>query len=502
MNIVDLLISTANRLPNQPAIKFQNQLITYEELIKDVLRLADGLNRKGFRRNTNIGLMMQNSPEYIISYYAILSIGATVVPINPLFKANEVTFILHNSDSVGILTDGLGISTVLEIQNEVKTLEKVVCFEKNINLKKVIKGHDLLQSGADFLPVRCNPDDTAHIIYTSGTTGRPKGVMITHANLNWLSITEAAILQVSSNDRVLCTLPLFHVYGNLQCMLAPFVQGATVQIIERFHADDVLETIVNEKITMYFGVPTMYTMLVQSPIISDLNFSTLRICASGGASISTEVIKKVKDLMKVDILEGYGQTESTAQITTNPYKGKQKIGSVGLPIPGVEVKIMNDDRVEVIQGEVGELVFRGPNAMKGYYNNTTETNEVIQDGWVYTGDFAYQDEEGYLYIVDRKKDLIIRGGYNVYPREIEEVLYKHDGIVECAVLGLEDQRLGEEVAAFIVCKYALNENDIKDHCQKYLVHYKIPRIIRFIDSLPKSSIGKILKRELTGININ
>ena len=347
---------------------------------------------------------------------------------------------------------------------------------------------------SDFHPIQRHPNDTAHIIYTSGTTGRPKGVMITHANLNWLSITESSMLRVTPRDRVLCTLPLYHVDGNLQCMLTPFVHGATVYLKERFNTNDVLETINKEKITMYFGVPTMFTMLVQSPIVQALDFAILRVCGSGGASIATEIIKKVKEVMKVDILEGYGQTESTAQITMNPYQGKQKIGSAGYPSPGVEVKIVNAENKEVNQGEVGRCCLEEPNVMKGYYNKPAETKEIFQDRWVVTGDLAYQDEEGYLFIVDRKKDLIIRGGYNVYPREIEEVLYQHTNIVECAVIGIHDDLLGEEIVAYIVCKGDFNEHELKEHCKKFLVHYKVPRIFSCVESLPKSTIGKNIKK--------
>jgi long-chain acyl-CoA synthetase len=496
MNIVDLLFLSADRLPSHPAIIFKEQTITYAELKNEIVRVAFGLREKGFKENTNVGLMMQNSPEYIISYYALLTIGATVIPINPLFKANEVAYILNNSESVGILTDELAVTTVLAVRNEVRTLKTIVCRGAKNNLEDVLEWQTYSSPEGIFHPAHRHPNDTAHIIYTSGTTGKPKGVMITHANLNWLSITESSMLRVTPSDRVLCTLPLYHVYGNLQCMLTPFVHGATVYLKERFNTNDVLHTIDKEKITMYFGVPTMFTMLVQSPIVQELDFTSLRVCGSGGASIATEIIKKVKELMKVDILEGYGQTESTAQITMNPYQGKQKIGSAGLPIPGVEVKIVDAKNLEVIQGEVGEVLFRGPNVMKGYYNKPEETKEIFQNHWIVTGDLAYQDEEGYLYIVDRKKDLIIRGGYNVYPREIEEVLYQHTNVVECAVLGMQDDRLGEEIVAYVVSQDELNEQELREHCKKFLVHYKVPRIFYSVESLPKSTIGKILKREL------
>lgn len=301
MNIVDLLISSAKRLPSKPAILHKEVSITYAELKEKVLSLANGLSKKGFHENTNIALMMQNGPEYIISYYAILSIGATVVPINPFFKASEVSYILENSEATGILTDELGIRTVLAVRKQIKALKYVVG-NTNENIEGVLSWQSLCLVDEDYIPLQRHPDDTAHIIYTSGTTGSPKGVMITHANLNWLSISEGSILHVSPKDRVLCTLPLYHVYGNLQCMLTPFVQGATVYILEQFNANETLMAIAKEKITMYFGVPTMYNMFVQSSIIRDLDFSHLRICGSGGASIAVETIRKIKEVMKVDIL--------------------------------------------------------------------------------------------------------------------------------------------------------------------------------------------------------
>ena len=509
MNVCNWLISTAERMPHKTAILFEDDSYTYKELKFNVLSLAKELRRQGFKEKMNIGLMMHNSPDYIISYFAILSIGATAVPINPLFKENEVVYILRNSNAIGILTDNKSINTIININKEVEALNNIVCSKlvEQTNDKKVkflLNANDDNDNEENDLNsiYKSDMDDVAHIIFTSGTTGNPKGVMITHANLNWLSITEASILNVSSKDKVLCTLPLYHVYGNLQCMLSPFVNGATVIIKERFVAKEVLETIEKERITMFFGVPTMFAMLVQSPLIEVLDFSSLRVCGSGGASIATEIIKKIKQLMNIDILEGYGLTEGTAQVTMNPYNGIKKIGSVGLPIPGVELKITDENNNEVDIGVIGELQFRGPIVMKGYYNNSRATEEIIKENWLSTGDLAYKDKDGYIFIVDRKKDLIIRGGYNIYPREVEEILYQHPNIVECAVIGIPNELYGEEIVAYIVCRNDFNEKEIIEHCKKYLVHYKIPRIFKCTEELPKSAIGKILKRNLKEINFS
>ncbi|OLO26623.1 hypothetical protein BTR23_22645 [Alkalihalophilus pseudofirmus] len=495
MNIVNHLLASSLRTPDKIAVVYKDQTITYKELKERILCTAYGLREYGLKENTNIALTMQNGPDYIVAYYALLSLGATIIPINPLFKVDEMTYILNNSDAEAVICDDTAIETITIAKKGLKKITKIICTNDN-HQSDIIKWADICSFKQQLQPVQCNFDDTAHIIYTSGTTGRPKGAMITHGNLNWMTITNATVLEVKPYDRFLCVLPLFHVYAKIQCMMVPFVQGATTYIEERFTPNQVLESIEKNKITIFFGVPTMFNILIHSEKIKLHDFGSLRICGSGGASIATEVINKVKQEMGVNILEGYGQTESTTKIAVNPYRGTQKIGSVGLALPGVEVKIVNSSGDEVVQGAVGEIVFRGPNVMKGYYNNPEETIKTIRNNWVFTGDIGYVDEDDYIYIIDRKKDMIIRGGYNVYPREIEEVIYKYPGIVECAVIGKVDPIYGEEIVAYIVSDRDVSKQELVSYCKQFLAHYKIPRIIQRVDNLPKSSTGKILKTEI------
>jgi len=302
--------------------------------------------------------------------------------------------------------------------------------------------------------------------------------------------------EVIHEDRVLVVLPLFHAYAKLQGLLQCVLKGSTIYLEERFIPEVILQKIADYKITIYLGVPTMYTMFLSLPKIHELDFSNLRLAGCGGASLPMEIMERVNKAMGVELGEGYGQTESTVMISCFPPNSEKQYGSVGLPLPGIDLKIVEPSGREVPLGEVGEIIFRGPNTMKGYYKKEEETNDTIKDGWVYTGDLGRQDERGFLYIVDRKKDMIIRGGYNVYPREIEEVLYTHPDIVECAVIGESDPVFGEEVAAYIVTKESRSPEEIVTFCKQHLVHYKVPRKIYFLSELPKTATGKILKTPL------
>jgi long-chain acyl-CoA synthetase len=468
-------------------------MITYEELAAQVREKAVGLRKYGVRNGSHVGLMMANKPEYVIAYFSLLSLGATVVPINPTFKENEISYILNDSESTALIVDEVGLSEVKEAVPGLSSVKTIFSLPKDDSF---VWWAEVKGEVEDFFLVDKEHDDHAQIIYTSGTTGKPKGALITHGNLEWMSRTSAEVLELSREDRVLLVLPLFHAYAKLQGLLQCVLKGCTIYLEERFIPDMILQKLSDHQITIFLGVPTMYTMFVNSPKIKDLDFSSLRIAGSGGASLPLEIIDKVKAEMGVEIGEGYGQTESTVMISCNPSDIKKKHGSVGVPLPGIDLKVVDPSGREVPVGEVGEIIFKGPNAMKGYYKKEVETNETIKEGWLYTGDLGRQDEEGYLYIVDRKKDMIIRGGYNVYPREVEEVLYTHPDIVECAVIGESDPVFGEEVAAYVVTKVSRTPEDIISFCKLQLAHYKVPRKIYFLPELPKTTTGKILKTPL------
>jgi long-chain acyl-CoA synthetase len=492
MNVIELLMSTTQRKPEKVALVFKGEKYTYQQLQEQIFRVAYGLKQLGITDNKNVGLMMTNRPEYVITYFAILAVGASVVPINPLFKEQEVTYILNDSEAEFLFIDELALKTVERLTTVLpKELKIISCAKRQ--MEKYIPWISMLTSQAIEQPVQRKITDIAQINYTSGTTGHPKGAMITHSNLNWMAIACGSNFDVWPTDRVLCALPLFHAYAKLQCLLSPVTQGATIYLEERFETASVLKSMEENQITVYFGVPTMYTMFVHFPEISAYNLEHLRACFSGGASIPVEIIEKVKETMGVEICEGYGLTESTVGLTCNPVRGMKKIGSVGIPMAGVDLKIVDSEGIDVDLKQIGEIIFNGPNAMKGYYKKPEETENAIKNGWVYTGDLGYQDEEGYIYIVDRKKDMIIRGGYNVYPREIEEVIYTHKNVVECAVIGRPDPLYGERIVAYIVTNDNNNQEEFIRYCKERLVHYKIPDVICFIDELPKSGTGKILK---------
>jgi long-chain acyl-CoA synthetase len=493
MNISQILLNTAEQYPNHPAIVFRDQTIYYKELEELVKEKAVGLQKYGLKDGVHVGLMMANKPQYAIAYFALLSLGATVVPINPLFKQNEISYILNDSEARALIVDEIGLEEVKKAQGSLSTVKLIFSLPFT---ESYIPWTDVKGNTEDFFLEHKSQEDNAQIIYTSGTTGKPKGAVITHGNLEWMTEKCTHLTELTHQDRVLVVLPLFHAYAKLQGLLQCILKGATIYLEERFIPDLILQKLADHSITVFLGVPTMYTMFVHSPKLKELTISHLRLAGCGGATLPIEIIEKVKETMGVEIGEGYGQTESTVMISCFPPNSVKIHGSVGLPLPGLELKIIDPNGREVPSGEVGEIIFKGPNAMKGYYKKDEETQNTIRDGWVYTGDLGKRDEKGYLYIIDRKKDMIIRGGYNVYPREIEEVLYSHPDIVECAVVGESDPVFGEEVAAYIVMRNHTEADDIKTYCKEHLAPYKIPRKIYFLTELPKTATGKILKTPL------
>ncbi|OLO36360.1 hypothetical protein BTR23_15940 [Alkalihalophilus pseudofirmus] len=491
MNVVDILVQTAERLPEKTAMVFKDQKISYGQVKDLVFKAANGLRASGIGENMHVGLMMTNRPEYVISYFAILAVGAAVVPINPMFKERELVYALNDSESTALIYESHFSNVVINAKEGFITTRTLIAFSGETTPN--CQWNELLDHQPLDSIIQRKAEDTAQIIYTSGTTGRPKGAMITHGNVLWMTKTVTDIQETSEKDKVVVVLPLFHAYAKLICLLCPFYKGATSYIEERFIPDAMLELIDREKITFFPGVPTMFTMFVHSPKLKEYNYSSLRIFGSGGASIPVEIIERIKKEIGVEILEGYGQTESTVMITCQPLHGEKVVGSVGIPVPGLELRLVTADDQDVPIGEVGEIIFRGPNAMKGYYNKPDATAETIRDGWVYTGDLGYQDDSGNLFIVDRKKDMIIRGGYNVYPREIEEVLYAHPNIVECAVIGESNDIFGEEIVAYVVTKGEVEEDELSTYCKQNIANYKVPRVFKFIDELPKTTTGKISK---------
>lgn len=494
--------------PEKTAYIFQGLSTSYGELEQYVNRFANCLKQLGVNKGDHVALLLGNSPQYIISLYGSLKAGATVIPINPIYTAKEIEYILNNGDvKLVIALDQL--IPLLEKMHE--HLPKITHFiacptsqqELDIDQFPSLKGkleaftNMIGEGNSHFEEPTLFDDDVAVILYTSGTTGKPKGAMLTHRNLYSNAMDTGLYLQMSHQDKIIATLPMFHVFCLTVALNAPLMTGATVIIVPRFSPSDIFQVVRDYEATIFAGVPTMYNFLLQYEDGKASDLQSLRLCVSGGASMPVALLHDFEKIFNVIISEGYGLSEASPVTCFNPLDRPRKPGSIGTSIINVENKVVNELGEELPPGEVGELIVRGPNVMKGYYKMQEETAHTLRDGWLYTGDLAKMDEEGYFYIVDRKKDLIIVGGYNVYPREVEEVLYNHPDVVEAAVVGVPDTEFGEVVKSFVVKKNPdLTEEQLIDYCKEHLAKYKIPSSIQFLDELPKNTTGKILRRAL------
>ncbi len=491
-NLAGILTETAAKQADQPAFKLDDFELTYHQLDCAASRIANLLEDKGLEPGDRVGLMLPNVPYFPSIYYGILRAGGVVVPMNVLLKEREVAYYLGDSGAKLLFAWG-GFAEAAEAGAADAGAEAILVnpgeFEPLVG--SYSDEHDDLDRAAD---------DTAVILYTSGTTGQPKGAELTHANLHRnCSMTSTTLGEFTHEDVLLGALPLFHSFGQTCTMNSAVANGATVTMLPRFDPDKALEIIERDGVTVFQGVPTMYNAILHAGSADEADASTLRLCMSGGAAIPVELIRGFEEKFGCMILEGYGLSETSPVASFNHPDKERKPGSIGTPIDGVEMQIWDDEGNEVPQGEVGEIVIRGHNVMKSYWGRPDATGDAIsQDGWFRTGDVARVDEDGYFFIVDRKKDLIIRGGYNVYPREVEEVLYEHPAIQEAAVIGVPHDALGEEVGAAVVLKEgeSLDAEGVKAYVKEQVAAYKYPRRVWFVDELPKGPTGKILKREI------
>ncbi len=499
MLLSQIIEDASDRHRSKEAVVFQDEVLTYREFDEKVTRLANGLMELGAAPGKRVGLFLPNSADFLVSYFAVMKTGGTMVPMNPLFKGAEIRYILNDSQAILLITNDYFLRTVLEVREELPTLRKIIVVGE-AGGPDLVNYHELIRCAS---PRRRKPEITeesvASCLYTSGTTGFPKGAMLTHGNLTFDAAATARALRVGESERYMCVLPMFHSFAEIVCMVMPVLTAATVVIVERFMPDTVLKVIQDRRVTVFSGVPSMYSALLnhtRDPRAFDLG--SLRLCLSGGAALPVEVMKRFEEFFKVSILEGYGPTEASPVTSVNPVDGPRKAGSVGLPIPEVAVKIFDDQDREVPTGELGEVVIRGKNIMKGYLNKPEASAEALRNGWLHTGDLGKMDKDGYIYLVDRIKDMIIVGGLNVYPREVEEVVYQHPKVAEAAVIGIKDGLRGETVKAFVVPKpgQTLEPKEIIHLCKEHLANYKCPREVEVMESLPKNAAGKILKRVL------
>ena len=452
--------------------------------------IAGLLEAHGVSAGDRVGIMLPNVPHFAVCYYGVLRAGAVVVPMNVLLKRREVAFYLKDSgakllfawhgfaeDAQSGATDA-GTDCMLVTPGE---------FEHAVGAANPIT------EVAD-----TDDADTAVILYTSGTTGTPKGAELTHANLARNAEVASALFGMGADAVTLGALPLFHSFGQTCGMNATTMAGGTLTLIPRFDPAKALEIIERDHVNIFQGVPTMYGAILHLPDRERYDTSSLEVCASGGSAMPVELLRGFEQAFGCKVLEGYGLSETSPVASFNHPDRERKPGSIGTPISGVEMKVVDEQGDEVPQGEVGEIVIRGHNVMKGYWNRPDATAETIRDGWFHSGDMATVDKDGYFFIVDRKKDMIIRGGYNVYPREIEEVLYEHPAVREAAVIGVPDDEYGEEVGAAVTLKAgaSISADELRDFVKGQVAAYKYPRYIWFLDDLPKGPTGKILKREI------
>jgi long-chain acyl-CoA synthetase len=434
--------------------------------------------------------MLPNVPEFAILYYGVLRAGAVVVPMNPLLKEREVAYYLGDAEARLIFASKVCADAAQAGAEQADA----ACLIANGELTERLSG----TAPAHVLVDRIGAD-TAVLLYTSGTTGLPKGAELTHANLATnVEVFRTDLAKVGEHDVIFGGLPLFHSFGQTCGLNAAVSAGACLTLVPRFVASTVLEVLERDCVTIFEGVPTMYVGLLGDPNRSKHDLSTLRLCVSGGAALPVEVLRGFEEAFGCMILEGYGLSETSPVASFNHPDKVRKAGSIGTPIRGVEMRLVDEHGADVPPGEVGEIAIRGHNVMNGYWRRPEATAEAIPDGWFRSGDLARQDDDGYFFIVDRRKDLIIRGGYNVYPREIEEVLYEHPAVAEAAVVGVPDRALGEEVGAAVVLKpgETVTAQDIQEYVKGQVAAYKYPRRVWLLEALPKGPTGKVLKREI------
>ncbi|HLI05831.1 MAG TPA: long-chain fatty acid--CoA ligase [Ktedonobacteraceae bacterium] len=518
-SLYDLSISNCRRFGTYKMLIYEDQQkqevreYTNVEVAREAVQLAAGLRVLGVQPGDRVIVMMVNSPQVIIAYQAIARVGAVIIPIMPLLKAPEVRYIAQNSGAKAVVTSSILLPLLGATLADVPTMQHIISTgladapaRENSAAYTVHRYEDVQARGAEYadhyledLPdITPALDDTAVTIYTSGTTGNPKGVMLTHRNLIANAMGgagEAEALAPRSEEVQLAVLPLAHSFGLLVSNVA-YLSGATIVMHPRFDTSAVLSAIERYRITGFAGVPAMFVALLHSPDADKYDTSSLEYCVSGSAPLPVAILQGFEQKFGCRILEGYGLTEASAALTGHTREMEVRPGSVGKPLAGVEIQIVDEDDQQVPVGEVGEVIARGPNVMQGYYNMPEETRSALRNGWLHTGDMGRFDEEGYLYIVERKKDLIIRGGFNIYPRDVEEVLNCHPTVIESAVIGIPSPRMGEEVKAFVVAREPVDAEELKAFCRESLANYKTPSEIEFVDTLPRNAVGKIDKKEL------
>jgi long-chain acyl-CoA synthetase len=522
-----LLDETAAKHPASPCTNFFGRRLTYQQIKELSDRFAASIRSLGIRKGDRVVLLLPNSPQFLVAYYGLLKAGAVIVPLNPLSAERELEFYLTDSGAEVAITIPLFLNKVASVTGKTP-LKHIVCsrladflpFPLNLvqgfrerrlmprlDGPALVNFKELLKQAVrpDWHPEPVQPDEMAVLIYSGGTTGVAKGIMLSHFNLVANAHQIIAWGHLTDEQGVLAVLPLFHGFGMSVTMNAAVLTGGEIILVPRFNAKQIAKTIHKYKPSFFIGVPTMFVQLSNLPDIHRYDFSSLRGVFVGAAPLTRAIKEEFEASLKAAgktggrMIEGYGLTEAVTAIMANPYQGMHKVGSIGIPFSDVDVKIISlDDGHDLAPGELGEIVLRSPTVMLGYYKNAEETQKTIVDGWLYTGDIGYVDEDGYFYITDRKKDLIIVGGFNVFPREIDELIYQHSKVKEGITIGIPDPRKGERIKVYIVLKKdeTATPEEFIAYFKERLTPYKVPSEVEFRTELPKSMIGKILRRAL------
>jgi len=504
--LADLVAGVAQSTPDKAAILFEDIQISYGALHALIESAADALTSRGVGKGDRVAVLLPNIPHFVVAYYAVLRVGAVVVPVNVLYKAGEIAYILRDSGaSTAIVFESLYAQFAEALddlrQHDVKNVIVVAADEVPAGTITWSLATSTIEGAAPArTPVEIVPDDVAVICYTSGTTGKAKGAMLSHHNFlaNAAQVARVEGLRVESSDTVLLVLPLFHIFAMNVGMNMTLRVGGTIDLMVRFEPVAVLEEIQRHKASVFLGAPPMFVSFVNLPDLTSYDVSSLRLINSGAAALPVAVLEKFKMLTGKDIVEGYGLTETAPVSHSNAAGGAIKPGTIGLPIPGVEARIVDAKDEDVPDGQEGEIVLRGENVMIGYWNKPRETAEALHGGWFHTGDIAAKDADGYYTIVDRKKDMINAGGFKIWPREVEEVLYRHPAVAEAAVIPSFDPYAGERPIAYIVLKdgVAATQEELIAFVKARLASYKAPTYVEFRTDLPKNLTGKVMRRLL------
>ena len=498
MAVSDIVRVGAEKRPDETAILFHDRPTSYADLEEWTRRVAGGLYDLDVRKWDQVALLLGNVPEFVYGLHGIMRLGAVAVPLNPMLTPEELGYVLADSEARAVIVEIDELPKVLAVRDRLASLDHVLVVGPPPTPPGTRSFDEVLDAAGEAPDPDLTDDDLALLAYTAGTTAEPKGAMLTHGNLmaNLDQLRNVPLLRGADSDMVLLAIPLFHIYAMNAALNLMLREGATAVLVDRFDPSETLRLVERHRVTVLYGVPQMFQAWLAAGRRQDFDLSSVRLAVSGAAPLPAEVLNAFLDRFGCTIWEGYGLTETSPVVATNALGEVAKGGSIGLPLPGLEVRLLDEDGTDALDGDPGELLVRGPNVFRGYWNRPKETEEVFHEGWLRTGDIAYRDEDGYLHIVDRSKDLIIVSGFNVFPGEVEQAVAAHPQVEECAVVGVPDERTGEAVKALVVPRPGgeVTADDLLEHCRALLARFKLPKSVEFVDQLPRHVTGKVLRR--------